>query len=356
MARRTAKPTLSEVARRAGVGTTTVSRVINGGHRVSPETLLQVSRAIEALGYVPNQAARILKGYSTKTVGLVIPSIADPFFSQCAEAIQAVARANGSLLIVTTTQNDPRAEIDNINVLVRHQVDGLILAPANSHSPMLRQLLDTLRVPVVAIDRPVAHSGIPSVVADNFRGAVLATEHLLGHGYKRILCLTGESTLFTIRERIRAYCLTMEKAGVEVLLDTSVKDYKSAEYAIESLLSGANPPDAIFTLKNSTTIYAFEALQKLNVPIPGRVALLGYDDFELASTVRPSISVVEQPIEEIARLAGEVLFDQLLDREAQSNTGRSGKSQQIKLETRLVPRASCGCGSRLAETASSEKV
>ncbi|MGC2619081.1 MAG: substrate-binding domain-containing protein, partial [Acidobacteriaceae bacterium] len=125
---------------------------------------------------------------------------------------------------------------------------------------------------------------------------------------------------------------------------------RSAEYAIESLLSGTNPPDAIFTLKNSTTIYAFEALQKLNVPIPGRVALFGYDDFELASTVRPSISVVEQPIEEIARLAGEVLFDQLLNPNAQSNAGRSGKAEQIKLETRLVPRASCGCASRLGET------
>lgn len=347
MARRSAPPTLSEVARRAGVGTTTVSRVINGGHRVSPETLMRVRRAIEALGYVPNQAARILKGYRTRTVGLVIPSIADPFFSECAEAIQAVARANDSLLIVTTTNNDPRAEVDNINVLVRHQVDGLIVAPANSTSQMLREVLDTIRVPVVAIDRPVTHARIPSVVADNFRGAVSAVEHLIGHGYQRILCLTGESTLFTIRERIRAYCLTMEKAGMEVLLDTSVKDYKSAEYAIESLLSGVNRPDAIFTLKNSTTIYAFEALQKLNVAIPGSVALLGYDDFELASTVRPSISVVEQPIEEIARLAGEALFDQLLNG---GGKPRNGAASQIKLETRLVPRASCGCSPRLAES------
>jgi len=351
MVRKAAPPTLSEVARRAGVGTTTVSRVINGGHRVSPETLQRVRRAIDALGYVPNQAARILKGYRTRTIGLVIPSIADPFFSECAEAIQAVARANDSLLIVTTTHNDPRTEIDNINVLMHHQVDGLILAPANSHSQMLRQVLDSIHIPVVAIDRPVAHTHIPSIVADNFRGAAVATEHLIGHGYQRILCLTGESTLFTIRERIRAYCITMEKAGLEVLLDTSVKDYKSAEYAIESLLSGARPPEAIFTLKNSTTIYAFEALQKLNVPIPESVALLGYDDFELASTVRPSISVVEQPIEEIARLAAEALFDQLLGSEEKARTGPPDKGLQIKLETRLVPRASCGCSPRLLETA-----
>jgi LacI family transcriptional regulator len=94
MPRKSGPPTLNDVARRAGVGAGTVSRVINGGHRVSPDTLLRVRRAIDALGYVPNQAARILKGYRTRTIGLVIPSIADPFFSECAEAIQAVARAN----------------------------------------------------------------------------------------------------------------------------------------------------------------------------------------------------------------------------------------------------------------------
>src|ERR1019366_3720007 len=118
MIKRTAPPTLSEVARKAGVGTTTVSRVINGGERVSPKTLAHVRRVIETLGYMPNQAARILKGQRTKTIGLVVPSIADPFFSSCAEAVQAVARANDSLLIVTVTANDPRTEIDNLSVLI----------------------------------------------------------------------------------------------------------------------------------------------------------------------------------------------------------------------------------------------
>lgn len=346
--RKNTPPTLSEVARRAGVGTTTVSRVINGGHRVSPETLERVQSAIEALGYIPNQAARILKGYRTRTVGLIIPSIADPFFSECAEAIQAVARANDSLLIVTTTQNDPRAEIDNINVLMEHRADGLIIAPANSNSQMLREVVGALAVPVVAIDRPIAQCPVPAVVANNLRGATIATEHLIEHGYRRILCLTGESTLYTIRERILGYTRAIEAAGLEVLLDTSVRDYRSAEHAIESFLSAANPPDAIFTLKNSTTIYAFESLQKFNVAIPASVALLGYDDFELASTVRPSISVVEQPIEEIARVAAEALFaGQLENRSAVASS--PGNARQITLDVHLVPRSSCGCSPRRPE-------
>jgi len=336
-------PTLSEVARKAGVGTTTVSRVINGGDRVSPKTLAQVRRVIDELGYMPNQAARVLKGDRTKTIGIIIPSIADPFFSSCAEAAQAVARANDSLLIVTTTQNDPHTEIENLNILTSHRVDGLLLAPANSQSQALGDLINRLSVPVVTIDRPVMNTSIVSVVTDNFRGARTATQHLIDHGYKRIACLTGESTLFTIQERIRGYHAAVEAAGLMSTLNTSIKDYKSAEYAIESLLAGAEPVEALFTLKNSTTIYAFEVLQRHNIPVPKRVALLGFDDFELASTVRPSISVVQQPVEEIGRVAAELLFEKFL---GERNTGlpaRFKRTQRVTLETRLIPRASCGC-------------
>src|ERR1700739_3515623 len=150
MKKRSTPPTVSGVARGAGGGRTTVSRVINGGDRVSPETLAHVQRIIEKLGYRPNQAARGLKGHRTKTIGLVIPSIADPFFSSCAEAVQAVALANDSLLIVTTSHNDPHAEIENLNILISHRVEGLIVAPANSQSQALRALLQRVAVPVVA--------------------------------------------------------------------------------------------------------------------------------------------------------------------------------------------------------------
>lgn len=339
MKKRSSPPTVSEVARAAGVGTTTVSRVINGGDRVSPKTLAHVRRVIEAMGYMPNQAARVLKGHRTKTIGLVIPSIADPFFSSCAESAQAVAQANDSLLIVTTSHNDPHAEVENINILISHRVDGLIVAPANSQSEVLRDLLKRVSVPVVSVDRPISESFVASVVTDNFKGARFAAQHLIEHGYKRIVCLTGESTLFTIQERIRGYRAALEAAGLPSSLNTSVKDYRSAEYAIESMLAGANPPDALFTLKNSTTIFAFEALQKLNVAVPKTVALLGFDDFELAATVRPSVSVVQQPVEEIGRVAAELLFEQLLGK----RTSKPKRPRQVILETRLIQRSSCGC-------------
>jgi len=346
--KKSSHPTLSQVARKAGVGTTTVSRVINGGYRVSPDTLEHVRRVIEMLGYTPNQAARTLKGHRTKTIGLVIPSIADPFFSNCAEAAQAVARANDSLMIVVTTSNDPRTEIENLDVLIRHRTDGLLIVPANSQSNMLRNLLDRVAVPVVAIDRPVSNSSIACVVCDNFKGAIAGTQHLIDHGYKRVVCLTGESTLYTIRERMRGYRKAVEAARLPCIFDTTVKDYKSAEYAIKSLLDSPNPPDAIFATKNSTTIFAFEVLQALNVPVPQSVALLGFDDFELASTVRPSISVIQQPVEDIGRRAAEILFNHLLDDRKSGLTGSSKHPLQIKLQTRLIRRSSCGCASPIS--------
>ena len=343
MQKSSSPPTLAEVARKARVGTTTVSRVINGGERVSPRTLKRVQAVIEQLGYMPNQAARILKGERAKTIGLVIPSIADSFFASCAEAAQAIARANDSMLMVTVTGNDPHMELENLNHLMRHRTDGILLSPANSQSDALADFLRRMNIPVVAFDRPVAGSGIPSVLADNFNGARMATEHLISHGYRRILCLGGEATLYTLRERLSGYRKTMEEKGLTPLVDMSVKDYKSAEYAIESSLATAQPPEAIFTLKNSTTIYAFETLQKLKVPIPKSVALLGYDDFELASTLRPAISVIQQPIEDIGRIAAEILFETLAVSRKPKNAGAKKLQDEIRLKTKLVLRQSCGC-------------
>ena len=330
-------PTLSEVAKRAGVGTTTVSRVVNGAQGVDPKTFERVMAAIRALGYMPNQAARTLKGGRTRTIGFVIPSIADPFFSSCAEAAQAVARENDSLLIVLTTQNNPKTELDAVHVLMRHRVDGFVIAPSDNEA--LRDVLNRIAVPVVALDRPIKGSDASSVTADNFNGARVATRHLIEHGYKHIACLTGEPNLYTIQERIRGYREAVRSAGLESLIDTSVVDHETAEHALRALLKRKEAPDAIFSLKNSTTIETFEALRKLKVPIPKKIALLGYDDFQLAGTLRPSISVIQQPVGKIGRLAAELLFEKLLGGKDASGT----HPQKIVMKTTLICRSSCGC-------------
>lgn len=336
-------PTLSEVAKKAGVGTTTVSRVINGVEHVEPKTLARVEQAIKALGYMPNQAARVLKGHRTRTIGFVIPSIADSFFSNCAEVLQAIARSHNFLVIVLTTQNDANIERDAVNILMQHRVDGFVIAPADSESVNLRSLLQRISVPIVALDRPVAGSLVPSVVANNFEGAQHATRHLIEHGYKRIACLTGETNLYTIGERVRGYLDAMKSAGLEIMLETSIHDYESAERVTKRMFGGMNPPEAIFTLKNSTTIDTFEVMQRLGISIPGDVALVGYDDFQLAGTVRPAITVVQQPIYELGHAAAELLFERMLTSSSASADSDSASPQQVLLKTRLIRRSSCGC-------------
>jgi LacI family transcriptional regulator len=215
--------TLLDVARRAGVGTTTVSRVINGGSSVSPETLAHVRKVIAKLGFVPNHAARILKGEQSKTIGLIVPSIADSFFSSCADAIQKVARNHGTLVILTVTYNDPDIEKANIKTLLR-RTDGLLLVPSTSHSPELRDLLRDLSIPVICFDRPIHDIQIPTVITQNFEGARAATRHLLQHGFRRILCLGGDSELFTVNERVRGYSAAMQESKAKPLIDVSAGD------------------------------------------------------------------------------------------------------------------------------------
>lgn len=343
MTKKSKHPTLSEVAKRAGVGTTTVSRVINGVEHVEPQTLARVQQAIKELGYMPNQAARVLKGHRTRTIGFVVPSIADPFFSSCAEVLQGIARSHDFLLIVLTTQNERVTEENAVNTLIQHRVDGFVIAPADSESEELRDLLSRVPIPIVALDRPVAGAVVPSVVADNYVGARHATQHLIEHGYKRIACLTGEIDLYTIRERVRGYCDAMKAARLKTDLETSIHDEASAERVVEKMLRSRKPPDAIFTLKNSTTVDVFESLQRRGIEIPKTVALLGYDDFQLAGAVRPAITVVKQPIQELGHAAAELLFSRLLTLSAGGGAGSKGREQQVQLKTCLITRSSCGC-------------
>jgi LacI family transcriptional regulator len=158
---------LQDVARRAGVGAATVSRVINGGRNVSPATLAAVSAAIRELGYHPNHAARSLKGAKTKTIGLVVPSVADPFFSSAAAAIQDVARLHGSLVVLATSNNDPVYEREQMVTLIQRRIDGLILVPSGETD---RSLFEQAGFPTICLDRPIKGKPIATVLGDNYGG------------------------------------------------------------------------------------------------------------------------------------------------------------------------------------------
>ena len=337
-------PTVSDVARLAGVGTTTVSRVINGGERVSSETLASVNRAIIELGFVPNLAARVLKGEQSKTIGLIVPSIADSFFASCAEVVQKIARTFGCLVAVCVTGNEAELELENIESLCR-RVDGILIAPSHSSSHTLNARLSNLSIPVVFFDQPLSGTHISGVLTNNYQSAIAITQHLLQHGYGRILCIGGEANFHTMEERTRGYVAAMRAAKKTPLVDTSAH-IRSEEETLAVLvrhLSGPRPPRAIYCLKNTTTIQTYDALQRLGVRVPEEVALAGHDDFLLASSLRPSVTVVQQPVEDIGRIAANLLFERLSHQLNKSEPPPGNNAKIVRLQSRLILRASCGC-------------
>lgn len=324
-------PALMDVARHAGVGAATVSRVINGGHNVSEKTLAVVRAAIEELGYHPSQAARSLKGARTKTIGLIVPSVADPFFSTAAAAIQTVARRHGSLVLLAASDNLPEREHEQVTTLIQRRIDGLILAPSDAADV---SMFKHVGFPVVCFDRPLAGNALPTVLSDSYGGAKAATEHLVRNGYRRILCMGGDAKLFTSRCRVRGHRDVIRAVGLPYYAELEVQNHESAREALDRHLKGKNRIDAIFSIKNAITVNAYKLLRERGLRIPDDVALLGFDDFELADALEPPISVVRQPIEGMASRAAELLFECL-------ETGEE-RHRTFTLEVELVARGSCG--------------
>jgi LacI family transcriptional regulator len=329
------RPTLVDVAREAGVGTTTVSRIINGGHYVEAGTMARVQAVMKKLGYQPNHAARALKAERTHTLGLIVPSLKDEFFANLADTVQTLARQNDYVLIVLASADDAAQETREIAVFQSHRIDGLIVVPPRIQTQAFLNAVQDLNIPVVAVDRPLL-ARMSSVTCDNYEAAFKATQHLISHGRKRILCLGGDPDLHTIQERQRGYRDALQKASLSPEIIASAATPEITKGLIAALnRSIKRRPDAIFGLLNAAAISAYEELSKLGRKIPEEVALLGFDDFPLSSTVTPAVSVVRQPVSEIGWAATRLIFEQI---ERSSNT-----PHHLTVETEFICRHSCGC-------------
>ena len=327
---------MQDVAKLAGVGTMTVSRVLNGTARVSEETSHRVYQAIERLQYKPNQVARALRGSSSKSIGVLVPYLYDPFFATCAHAIDEVAKDHGFSVILTTTNEDPKIELDAVRQMIQRHVDGLIVIPAegsssNLISPEFRDL------PIVTLDRPVPHSTFDSVQAENRAAGVLAVNHLVGHGHQRIAFIALHKQLFTMKTRYAGYKAAMKDAGLKVEAHFDCMTQAIVTERMQTLLSRRDRPTALCTANGLTTRYTLQALADLGLEIPRDVALVGFDDVELAELMRPPLTIIRQPVMDLGRTAAELLFKRL-DRSAPTE-----QQQNITLPVELVLRSSCGC-------------
>lgn len=332
---------MSDVARLAGVGTMTVSRVLSGTVRVSEETARRVHKAIEQLKYRPNELARVFRSQRSRTIGLIIPYLYDPFFANCAHAVAAVAKERGFSVILTTTDENPDTEFVQVEQMLQRHVDGLVVIPAQRRQSQLTRATFG-RTPVVTFDRPVSDPGFDVVLVQNTAGSRRIAGHLIEHGHKRIAFMGLSRKLFTINARFSGYRRAMHDAGLEEDAFFGCDSQDDTLRTLEEKLRGPSAPTALFTSNTLATRYVLAALMTLGVKIPQDVALVGFDDFDLADATNPPLTVVRQPAQEMGRVAASLLFERI----ARGELPQTGN--RIVLPVEIVLRRSCGCKHRTA--------
>ena len=334
----TKRATLQDVARAAGVGPMTVSRTINGQSYVAEETAKKVRAAIRQLDYRPNHAARILTGQLSRSIGLIVPDIADTFFSVVSHAVQETARESGYLVWLAASNDDPSIEAAQVELMTHHPVDGILLVPADSRSSYLKTITKGT-TPVVAIDRPIEVALTDSVEVENRAGARIAVEHLISHGRKRIACVVTNSHLPTIKERIAGYEECLRHARLPRIKALRLSSKMSAVGAISALFGSRNRPDALFTANNAATIWVIETLREMNIEVGKDVALVGFDDVDFFTLIIPPVTAVRQPAAELGRMSTRLLLQRI-------KGDSSPSSVRTVLPVSLIVRESCGCKRR----------
>jgi LacI family transcriptional regulator len=322
---------MRDVAAEAGVSFKTVARVINGEPWVRPETAARVEAAIRQLGYLPNEMASSLKrGVSRDTVGLVIADVANPFFSAIARAVEDVFRDRRLLIITASTDEDPERERQVIDSLVKQRVTGLLVVPvARDHRYLSRER--RMGMPVVFIDRPPGRIGFDTVVVDNVGGARSAVDHLIAHDHRRIAIIGDRLAVYTMPERLAGFEAAHAAVGLPVhpeLVRFDCHSSADAEARVTELLALPAPPTAVFGTNNRMTVGAALALRQRSA----HVALVGFDDFELATALTPPVTVVTVDTEDLGSTAARMLLRRL--------DGWSGLAERQVLPTRLVVRGS----------------
>ncbi|MFJ1736291.1 MULTISPECIES: LacI family DNA-binding transcriptional regulator [unclassified Streptomyces] len=338
------RPTLEEVAARAGVGRGTVSRVINGSPRVSDATRAAVEAAVAELGYVPNTAARALAANRTDAIALVVPEpetrfFAEPYFSDIVRGVGAeLSDTEMQLLLIFAGSDRERRRL--AQYLAAHRVDGVLLVSVHADDP-LPDLLAQLEIPAVISGPRSAAETLPSVDSDNYGGARSAVEHLLAQGRRRIAHITGRLDVYGAQRRVDGYRDALSDAGCEVdegLVQPGDFTEEGGRRAMADLLARTPGLDAVFAGSDVMAAGARQALREAGRRIPDDVALVGYDDSAIARHMDPPLTSVRQPIEEMGRRMLDLLLTEIADR--RPTASRELEPRQVVLATELVQRAS----------------
>jgi LacI family transcriptional regulator, galactose operon repressor len=321
---------MKDVAAKAGVGLKTVSRVVNGEAGVTADTADRVRAAIEALGFRRNDSARVLRKGQTASIGLVLEDIGNPFYSALARAVEDVAHSNGSLLFMGSSDEDPDRERTLTLAFCARRVDGLIIVPAaKDHTYLVPET--AAGIAAVFVDRPAGLIEADSVLTDNIGGARDGVTHLVRQGHRRIGYIGDAPHIYTAGQRLRGYRDAMAAASLPTDPDwvaMAMPRPDTIGRTLSRMLDRPEPVTGLLCGNNRISVIVLRELAARG----GRVATVGFDDFELAELLTPGVTVIAQDPSRMGHIAAELLFRRLC--------GEQGPAQRIELATRLVIRGS----------------
>lgn len=308
------KATIVDIANRLGITPSAVSKAFSNHPRISDKTKARVLKAATQLGYVPNSLATGLRKGKSGLIGVIVPGIHYSFFSSAIKGIEEQMTANGYNVIIVQSRDSFELEKNQLQNLLRAQVEGIIASVAISttnYAPF-KEVSD--RVPVVLFDRTFARSGLSEVTIDDFQGAVLAVEHLISMGYKRIAHIGGYSHVRPFGKRIEGYKHAIENYQMafrpEYVLECAPNS-NEGEAAMEQLLQLKTPPDAIFAASDYLAYGAMKAAIKNGFNVPQDIGFVGFSNEEFTHQVTPGISTIEQYSEKMGSTAADLLIEQL---------------------------------------------
>ena len=325
--------TIHDVAQLAGVSIATVSAVINETVRVRPALRTRVLSAITATDYHPHGLARSLKTGVSRTIGLIISDVTNPFFGAVARTVETSLQAEGYALVLCNSDEDPAKEERYLRLLQSQRVGGILMAMAGTGAAYGRRVAALVKAPTVLIDRTNPVLRFDAVTVDNARGTRAAIEHLVARGRRRIGIVLGPKGVSTSEERLAGYGEALKAHGMAV--DPRLVRFgffrQSEGFAAAESLIAEERPDAIFAVNNLMAIGALRAIAAAGLSCPGDIAVACFDDFEWAEVCEPRITTVAQPTEEIGRAAVSLLFERI--------RGTAPKApRRVVLPTRLVGR------------------
>lgn len=301
---------IREVAELAGVSAATVSRVMNGTAKVNPEKQERILKVIEETGFIPNESARVLFRKSSKTIGLVVPSIRNPYFTELASCVEDIALKYGFRALLCCTEYDFEKEKSALQMLMSNSADAVIVA---SCSEQIRDLLNHCSIPVVALDAMLMSANVKaSIFCDYYYGGRLAMEHLLECGCKNVVCIQGPQHRYSARTRYQGYVDVCKERSLPIQTIACDYDFNRGIAMTEELLTIYPEVDGIIACNDIVAISTYKVLYKKGIKVPDTIQLVGFDDISYASLLTPEVTTIHQPIEDMVKKAIELIANKAL--------------------------------------------